>query len=217
MHAIQSHILKELTLRSRARNRELKPPGIESNHFVYHLKLLRSDGLIEKSGNSYSLTATGKRYVGKLSLKSLKPRIQPKIVTVLIVQDSKGRYIFMNSKRQPFFGKISFPYGKIHLGEVLHDAAQRELREKTGLDAMVTHCGDAYLTVHDEGAVISHMFCHVFYGTGPVGTLTSESKTHSVFWARPEEILPESRVPGFLELNSLRMKRKTHFFAELNM
>ena len=100
---------------------------------MYHLKSLLSEGFIKKTTGGYQLTALGKRYVDKLSLKNFQPRFQPKIVTVIICRNSKGEYLLCHSSRQPFFGKFCFPYGKVHFGETIKKAADRELEEKTGL------------------------------------------------------------------------------------
>jgi len=214
MHLIQSHILKELTHREKGKYAELKPAHVESNRFVYHLKRLLDDGLIAKNASFYFLTAPGKRFISKLSLKSFSPRVQPKIVSVLIVQNREKKYLLMNSKRQPFIGKISFPYGKIHYGETLTEAASRELREKTGLSAALMHCGDAYLSVREKGEIVSHMLCHVFYGKNPTGSLIETTKTHSNLWERLDHFPRDAFVPGFVDLNMLRLK-KSPFFAEL--
>ena len=92
MHSLQSHILKKLTLDTTLRYGDLKPQGVESNRFVYHLKKLIDDRLIDKMAGGYKLTIKGKRFVGKLSLGTFQPRFQPKIVTVIICKNERGEY-----------------------------------------------------------------------------------------------------------------------------
>lgn len=183
---------------------------------MYHLKKLLSEGYIRKIEKGYSLTALGKRYVDKLSLASFQPRFQPKIVTVIICKNSKGKYLFYTRKRQPFYGMIGFPYGKIHFGETIWEAARRELKEKTGLQARLTHCGDAYLTVYNkEKELITYMLCHVFKGDHPTGTLLTEIDIGSSAWKDLKEMDQKKFIPGFREMLNLTSKSKKPFFAEL--
>jgi ADP-ribose pyrophosphatase YjhB (NUDIX family) len=215
VHPIQSHILKKLTLHEKARFTDLKPAGIESNKLIYHLHRLERDGIIEKSSALYSLSPRGIRFVARLSLKSFTPRAQPKIVTVTIVQNRRGEYLLTTQKRQPFFGLTTFPFGKIHFGETMAQAAQRELREKSGLSARLVHCGDTYLAIRERGELVSHMFCHVFYGMNPKGELIPEHRTHNVYWESIEGA-KKKFVRGFLELNKLRLRSKhKRFFKEI--
>jgi len=214
VHPLQSHILKELNLKEKARYAELKPHGIESNKFVYHLNRVMKDGLVNKSGPGYFLTAPGKRYVGRLSLKSFLPRLQPIIVTTIIARDDEGSHLLMKSKRQPFLGKVSFPYGKIHFGESILEAAHRELKEKTGLTAQLEHRGDMYLAIKEQGELVAHMLCHVFEGSKPQGQIIPETKTHSISWQILESVGSKSFVPGFLQMHKLYSKSKGKFFAE---
>lgn len=215
MHVFQSHILRELVSRNQARYSELKPSGIESNKFIYHLKKLVGEGMITKSGGSYRLTASGKRYVSRLSLKSFQIRTQPKIVSVLIVQNARGEYLLMTSKRQPLYDRVSFPYGKLHYGESVAEAATRELKEKTGLTAQLTHCGDAYMAIREGGELVCHMLCHVFYGKDPKGNLIPEHKTHLISWGQPTRNASNEFLPEFAKLNHLRLASKSRFFVEL--
>lgn len=216
MHPLRSHILKELTLKKDAHYSDLKPQGVESNRFVYHLKRLLQDGLIIQTQGAYGLTAPGKRHIDKLSLKSFLPRPQPKIVTALIVQDRDNRYLLMHSKRQPFIDKVSFPYGKVHYGEIISEAAARELKEKAALIVPLKHCGDAYLAIRDQGEIVSHMLCHVFYGKYTGRADGQDFKTHSIYWSDLGAIPKNKYVPGFLKLDELR-KKSARFFVELTV
>jgi ADP-ribose pyrophosphatase YjhB (NUDIX family) len=235
MHHIQKHILKKLSLSRSAAYSELKPAGIESNKFAYHLRTLINDGLImqkavqkaaqrnsqKNSQNSsrisaYSLTPKGKLYVDNVSFESFRPRAQPKMVTLLVIE-KKGRradggdasYILYRRRRAPFINHIGFPYGKIHLEERLHEAAQRELSEKTGLRCKLVHKGDVYITVHDEMELVSHVFCHVFYGKNPAGTLKTDGPCGECFWARVENIPQRDLIPGVQQiLKQVRESKK---------
>lgn len=183
---------------------------------MYHLKKLLSQKFVTKTGDTYKLTAAGQRFVDKLSLKNLKPRIQPKIVTLIACRNRRNEWLFYRRNRQPFFKLIGFPYGKIHLGETIQLAAERELTEKTGLATKLTHAGDVYLAVSDtDGDLITHMLCHVFTGSNPTGTLLANSSIGECFWSKLTDLPNTQLMPGVLEIYKLiDQPTKGRFFAE---
>lgn len=231
MHEIRHHILKKLSQASRATYSDLRPMVVQSNAFAYHLKTLKEEGLLteklSKADNKkwYSLSSKGKLYVDKISFDITGERIQPKIVNLLVIQKGKNEYLFYTRKRTPFIDHIGFPYGKIHLEERIHDAALRELHEKTGLNIPLTHVGDTYIAVHDEDELVSHMLCHIFLGR----VLTDgQSKTKDkevlievkpgCFWSTLEAIPTSKRIPGVTEIEklirSLHPDKPQRFFEE---
>lgn len=215
MHEYQRHILKKLAFGEELRYRDLKSKEYESNLFIYHLKKLVALGYIRKSEKGYKLNGRGYRYIDRLSFSSFKPRIQPKIVTVVILKNSKGEHLIYVRKRQPFRGLTAFPYGKIHFGEKIINAAQRELVEKTGLSAKLIHRGNAYIAVKENGELISSMLCHVFSGNQSTGELVAESEAGSCAWTKIKNTDKEKFIRGFFELFALISKSKNQFFAEL--
>lgn len=214
MHTLQQHILREITLGGPRRFAELKPKRVDGNQFVYHLRALSREGLLTKSGERYCLTAGGKRYVERVSLESFKERIQPKIVTLAVVKNRKGEHLLYRRRRVPMRGLVGFPYGKVHLGERLQDAAERELEEKTGLSALLKLRGHVYLTVHDEEELVTQMLCHIFVGREPVGDLRDEFPAGDSFWSRIEDVPQRERMPGVTQILKLLESGNQHFFAE---
>ena len=77
---------------------------------------------------------------------------------------------------------IGFPYGKIHLDEPITRAAQRELKEKTGLSTKLSHRGDGYITIYQDEQLASQIFFHLFTGNDPTGKLKSPDKAGEAFW-----------------------------------
>src|SRR5258706_15603720 len=104
MHPIQSHIIGALMVNSHLNFAKLKPKNVEGNLFMYHLKKLLDEDLVIKQYGVYKLTSKGALYADKLSLDSLKPRIQPKIVTLVACKNDQGEYLIYLRKREPFFG-----------------------------------------------------------------------------------------------------------------
>ena len=83
MHPVQKQILSQLIFNPCFPFSKLKSKEVEGNLFIYHLKQLITEGLVQKtSDGKYELTLEGKIYTDKLSLKTFKPRIQPKIATL---------------------------------------------------------------------------------------------------------------------------------------
>lgn len=214
MHRLQQRILHQLLLHKNCRYRDIKPKEVEGNLFMYHLKQLITDELVEKTDNRYQLTQKGLKFVDTLSLKNLKPRIQPKIITLLAVKNNSGKWLLYKRSRQPMFGKIGFPYGKIHLGEKIKEAAERELLEKTGIEAKLNHKGDVYITTNSSNDLVSHVLLHIFTGKNPKGALLKESDIGKCYWGSIKDIPEENIFLGLEDILKL-IKTKNHFFEEL--
>ncbi len=217
MHRLQSHILNQLIHNPERRYADLKPTEVEGNLFMYHLKTLIRQNLVVKGDDGlYCLTVEGQRYADGLSLETFTSRAQPRIVTLLVVKDIYGQYLFLRRKRQPLLGKVGFPYGKIHLGESIMAAAGRELKEKTGLTASLSHRGDGYITIYEQAEPVSQIMFHLFYGEDPTGDLIDETTAGSVFWAKPE-MIDATYMPSVLDLLRLLSEQgDQRFFAELS-
>lgn len=55
------------------------------------------------------------------------------IAAVGVVTVDRGRVLLIKRRYQPYAGLWAIPGGKIHFGETLCQAAEREMREETGL------------------------------------------------------------------------------------
>lgn len=215
MHEVQRGILQKLSQKSGLRFSEIKPRAVESNRFMYHLKSLLDENLVKKTGLLYRLTPKGKGLVDRVSDSSFEERIQPKIVTLIAcTREDDGSYLLYRRGKQPFLGKVGFPYGKIHMGERVAEAASRELKEKTGLSAELIYRGDVYITVHDEEELVTQMLCHVFSGTNPSGVLKRDSSIGQCFWSSLERVTREEEIPGVRQVLKLLTSSGEPFFKE---
>jgi ADP-ribose pyrophosphatase YjhB (NUDIX family) len=214
MHEIQKQILKKLSESKKARYSELKRKDLEGNIFSYHLKTLMKQGYVIHKDTLYSLTSKAKQLVDRLSYDTLTERMQPKIITTLILEKD-GKYLLYKRKKEPFIDHVCFPYGKIHLEERLGDAAIRELAEKTGLHAKLKYRGHIYLTVHDETELVSSMVCNIFTGSHITGNLKTHTKVGECFWGELKDIPKSKILPGVLHIVKLLKENKNQiFFAE---
>lgn len=197
------------------RYRDIKPKDVEGNLFAYHLNQLLKDNLVEHSDSTYQLTAAGLQYVGQLSSTTQQPRIQPKIVTLIACQNKNKQWLLYKRNREPFNGLVGFPYGKIHLGETINQAAKRELSEKTGLSATLKHIGDAYVITYKSQELISHMLFHIFFTASYTGQLLSQSEYGQFFWEEIKSSNSSRFFPGFIEIYKAVNSQDQPFFLEL--
>jgi ADP-ribose pyrophosphatase YjhB (NUDIX family) len=214
MHYLQQHILKSLILGGSRRFGEMKPPQVEGNRFTYHLRAVMRAGYVSAHAGAYILTPKGKRYAEGVSLNSFRESVQPRIVSMLVAQNKKGEYLLYRRKRMPLRTMVSFPYGKVHVGERYEAAAARELEEKTGLKGKAALRGSMYLCLHDEEELVSHMLCHVFLVTGIHGETRKDMLAGECFWGRIENVRPRFLLPGTKQVVKLLASRKPNFFAE---
>lgn len=215
MHRIQQHVIRKLMFTPTARYADIKPDEVEGNLFMYHLRQLIKQALVIKLDKGYKLSNAGRRYAETLSLASMQPRIQPKIVTLLVIRNKFGEYLLYERARVPYRGLVGFPYGKIHLGETIKEAAEREINEKTGLSAHLLHRGEVYLAIYEKKELISHMLCHVFSGVEPTGELVAKTEIGKCFWKRVEHPTSSRYMPGFNEIYELVKEPGPRFFAEV--
>jgi ADP-ribose pyrophosphatase YjhB (NUDIX family) len=218
MHELQKHILSVLITQHHPRYADLKPTDIEGNQFMYHLrKLMAEKWICKRQDGRYELTPAGQLHIEQLSLATLMPRIQPKIVTLVLCRDEQGRALVYRRKREPFYGYVGLPYGKIHLGETIDVAARRELQEKTGMQANLTHRGEAYIKTTVGGELVSHILAHTFVAEHPTGTLRPNSSIGMCFWASIDELYQATFIPGFLNIYKKLSESPTErFFYEWN-
>lgn len=174
MHYIQRHILDKLVYDAVLRNRDMRPPNVESNVYQYHLLQLQYDGYVKKVDNGYTLTGRGLAYADRHSTALKKTRTQPKLITVLFVTNAANEVLLVPKKRQPFMNTMNLPSGKIHLEESIDAAAQRELQEKIGSGVQVRsleHFGVAHIAIRKDNFVISDyvaLLLHAKVGSSPL-------------------------------------------------
>jgi 8-oxo-dGTP pyrophosphatase MutT (NUDIX family) len=183
-HYIQKDILSRLTHAAYLRFSELKPEGMESNIFMYHLKQLLSQGYVDKIGTGYQLAPKGLSYVDGLSTTNHKPREQPKLIAIIALHDDTGRWLLAERKIQPYIGTRMFPSGKQHRGETSAEHVSRELQEKTGLsDIPLLYRGTADIqisTADDEP--LTHAVASVYEGQLFAAALPDETDRFRFVW-----------------------------------
>jgi ADP-ribose pyrophosphatase YjhB (NUDIX family) len=218
MHHIQRKILEKLLYAEALTYAAMRPAGVESNHYAYHLDCLLKDGFILKKDKQYTLSPHGLSAIDRLSHVNMAERIQPHIVTVIDVTDDKGRTAVFKRNFQPYIHRISFPLGKTHIEESIAEAAARELLEKTSLqDIQLQQRGIVYLTSLRDGTRVSKILCHIFAGTvtGTPPIAAADSKRGEALWVDHTTLKPTDCMPGFHAIKQLLADSPDFFFAEI--
>lgn len=209
-HYIQKDIVDKLSRSSRLRFSQLKPGGMESNLFMYHLKQLIKAGYVSKVTGGYELGLMGLTYVDTLSLLDRRPRKQPKVISILALRNSWGEWLLGRRRLQPYINTLAFPSGKQHFGETPEVHARRELLEKTGLSVPLRHVGMADLRIHKDDQILTHVLGHIYSGVIDHDTPLSETAQYTYEWHKH---IPLDAMPGTSELvKAILENKETHVF-----
>lgn len=213
-HHIQKHILSVLMHQRYARFRDMRPPRVDSNLYSYHLKLMMKNGLVDKTEQGYTLGLGGVLYVDRVSTASVSVRQQPKIITMLVVQNSEGDILLYKKSRQPFIDLWNLPQGKLHIDdESIQAAARREIKEKIGdIDVKPEHAGDCYIRMKRDGEVVMSTLAHVFrFESDEI------AEGESLHWARPHKLHQYELAPAIEQIIARTFFRDPYFFEEFEV
>lgn len=163
MHYLQKHILDELRSSDTARYAELMPEGIESSLFRYHLLQLVNDGDVEqRSRGEYTLTPQGESHVDGLSGRRLVGTPMPKVISYTLICSNDFKTVYLYEKpKAPYRGLYNMIGGKVHVGETIAQAAQRELVEKLAYSAEPEHVGFSQVRISSGDELISHVIAGI--------------------------------------------------------
>jgi ADP-ribose pyrophosphatase YjhB (NUDIX family) len=218
VHHIQRKILSQLMFAKSLGYAQMRPAGVESNHFAYHLEQLMRAGLIAKDERSYTLTSEGLALADRLSHDNMAVRVQPHIVTSIHLTNDAGQTLLYRHAFQPYLDVYGVPQGRLHYEEHIAQAAARELEEKAGLtDIPLTHRGMAYVYTSKKGVDVSKILIHVFSGT-VTGTpaLAGPTSKGVCSWVDPAKLSKAAWMPGYQEIRKLLADNPSVlFFAEI--
>lgn len=216
VHYIQRKILSILLYADTLPYTSLRPKGIESNHFAYHLKQLLRTGLIVKNSKGYCLAPTGLAYIDRMSQNKMVDRLQPHIVTAIDITDNHGRTLLFKRNFQPFIHTFGLILGKTHYEETVAQAAARELQEKSGLAGIqLTHRGIVYVQAVQQNVTISKVLYHVFQGNVEEALPTiAPNNRGSCHWLDSKTLNKTQTMPGFFEIKRLLATKKAELFFD---
>lgn len=213
-HHIQKHIIDVLMYTSIARFRDLRPEKVDTNLFTYHLNALVKTGMVTKVKNGYVLSSDGLTYVDRVSSENKTIRSQPKIISMLVIQNGEGDILLQRRTKQPYIDTWTLPYGKVHIddGSVLV-AAQREAFDKLGLEnPELEHAGDCYIRVKSNETLLSTTIAHVFRAYREYDIVNE-----NLMWARPHKIAELRLAPAVEEVMSRTFFKDPFYFEEFDV
>jgi ADP-ribose pyrophosphatase YjhB (NUDIX family) len=214
-HHIQKDIFIRLGKASHLRFSELKPEGMESNLFMYHLKQLIAQKLVEKDAEGYKLAPAGLTYLDSFSFRTNSPRKQPKIISILALKNTAGKWLLARRKYQPYIGEYMFVSGKQRFGEQPETHALREMQEKLGFTTPMTRRGLLDIRISKDDTLITHVLGHVYEATVDMAEPPAETHQFSFIWDDPSN--PQLRLlPGTAELYERLLNSRELFFLSLD-
>ncbi len=212
-HHIQKHIISVLLYRKTARFSQLRSPRVDTNLFSYHLKSLVRSGLVQKTDRDYMLSSKGLAYVDRVSAATFSIRKQPKIITMLLVQNSEGDVLLQKRTKQPYIDTWTLPYGKVHIDDrSVLAAAAREASEKLSLSNQeVRHAGDCYIRSYVDGDILSTTLAHICrFETDAI------QPTENIQWVQPLTLGRYPLAPAVEQIVARAFFGDDHFFAEFD-
>ncbi len=98
----------------------------------------------------------------------------------------KGKMMIVKRGNEPAKGLWSVPGGVVELGEHLHDAVKREVKEETGLDIVIERLVDAVDSiVFDDQGLIQYHYVLLDYLCRPCGgTLKASDDVQELRWVQ---------------------------------
>lgn len=139
-HPAQAAILRHLLFKPSANFTTLQGlTDLTSDHFAFHTKKLIGEGYVEKTETDYRLTASGKEYANRMDTDEHEIEKQPKVSVAITLErrgvDGRREFLFQQRKKHPYYDFWGRVGGKVRWGETITEAAKRELKEETGLEA----------------------------------------------------------------------------------
>lgn len=202
--------------------KELK---IRSNMVSYHLTQMQKEGLLQKKGDFYSLTAAGERYLPIFS-HVIGAELGPlPVVLVAVMNKDKQRgkvqeeILLIQRNKRPYKNYWSMIGGKMKLEESFADTALRLVKEKSGLNGKFISINSVlHERVEGEG-MVKHSFILFFTKVEVKELLFKESEHGKLKWFKVKEIVAEKVIPSDLwlilnksnsriDINSARMEEK---------
>lgn len=197
-----------------ARFRDLRPPKVDTNLFTYHLNALVKMGMVMKAGGGYTLTPSGLSYVDRVSVEKRVIRTQPKIISMIVVQNEEGDVLLQRRTKQPYINTWTLPYGKLHVEDTsVMSAAKREVQEKLSInDQALEHAGDCYIRVHVNGELLSTTLAHVFrFYRDDIAV------NEDLVWVRPHKLGNYTLAPAVQEIMTRTFFKDPFYFEEYDV
>lgn len=200
VHQAQTSILRALLFAPHAGFAELqKTTDLTSDHFNFHIKKLVEAGLVTKNDSGYTLSSRGKEYANRMDTDENEIEKQPKVSVALIVERQNGgrrEFLVQQRLKQPYYGFYGRLGGKVRWGESFEEAATRELKEETGLDAEFTfsHVFHKRDFRADDHTLLEDKIFVIMYTATATGDLIEEFEGGKNFWMTQDELIAQDKI-----------------------
>ena len=200
VHEAQSLILRHLLFVPKARFSELqKSTQLTSDHFTFHIKKLLTSRMVEKIDDAYRLSPKGKEYANRMDTDDIEIERQPKVSVALVVErhhNGERQFLAQQRLKQPYYGFWGRMGGKVRWGESLEEAAARELKEESGLDATFTY----KMLFHkrdykkSDGSLLEDKLFAIMYTNQTEGNLVEQFEGGINRWMTQEEFMAQEKT-----------------------
>ncbi len=121
-------------------------------------------------------------------------------VSAAIMRD--GKVLAVRRARKPALNLYTMPGGVVEIGETLHEAVTREVREETGLEIYpVALAGHREAIQRDaSGKVERHFVILCFAARWRSGEVTLNEELDDARWLKPEELSGLRTTEGLAEI-----------------
>lgn len=192
----------------------MRPLKVDTNLYSYHLKTMVTSGLVEKTENGYTLSSSGLSYVDRVNADKVQVRSQPKIITMLLVQNGYGKVLLQKRSKQPFIDTWTLPYGKIHIDdESVVSAARREVVEKLNFTPnKLQHVGDCYIRTHIGPDILTTTLAHICrFESDDINS------RDDLMWCKPLDLPKLELAPAVEQIVARSFFGDDFFFEEFNV
>jgi len=131
---------------------------------------------VARDGQGYRCLADGYRWYA-----------DPKVAVGVLVSDDRGRLLLVRRNHDPAMGRWAFPSGFVDAGEVLEDAARREVLEETGARIRLERLLGAW---SERGDAVVFLAYAGSWTAGPDGGAQPGPEASEVGWFDPDALPP---------------------------
>lgn len=110
----------------------------------------------------------------------------------------QGKVLLAQRSKPPLDGVWSLPGGKVETGEKAREAALRELREETGIEAEILGVADVADVIlrNEDGSLKVQYVITAFFGIWKSGTAAAASDCMAVEWVNPGDLSSHTLTEG---------------------
>ncbi len=214
-HHIQRAIVYRLALTDKSKFSELKPDGLESKLFTYHLKKVVSAGYVMKADDgTYVLTPEGRR-LGVHVLENTKAVVDRaySVLFLLVRRKPDGAWLLYRRKSHPLINKVGFMHLNPNSSESICKTAERECLAKTGIRARFSVRGSGYFRIFEGEKLESFTNFTLLVSEDAEGEIVQDHELAEYFWQDSIDASDSTLLPN-MPLLLTHYQSKKQFFLE---